>query len=216
MIPGLEQIFASDQSIDFVSALGRLAAALGLGLCVSGVHALVKRHRAGRPPAALRGTLVLLTVLLCLTTIVVGDNIARAFSIVGALSIVRFRTVVEDTRDTAFVIFAVVMGLAAGAGYLVIPLLALPIGAAAALLFGGSTTTLVLRSQLVFGGWEQIEQIFVRHEARAALLGSHLRRAAGEQERSYEVTLRSEAQTRALLLELAGVEGVVAAELKRG
>ena len=47
-----------------------------------------------------------------------GDrsDIARAFSLVGALAIVRFRTVVEDTRDTAFVIFAVIAGMAAGAG----------------------------------------------------------------------------------------------------
>jgi len=216
MIPGLQEIFPSDQSIHLASAIGRLLAALGLGLCVSGVHALVKRHRSGRPPAALRGTLVLLTVLLCLTTIVVGDNIARAFSIVGALSIVRFRTVVEDTRDTAFVIFAVVMGLAAGAGYLLVPLLALPIGAAAALMFGGSATTLVLRTQEVFGGWEQIEQILARNGARAVLLGSQRRRSAAEQERSYEVTLRSPTQTRQLLLELAAVEGVNAAELKRG
>jgi hypothetical protein len=41
--------------------------------------------------------------------------VARAFSLVGALSIVRFRTVVRDTQDTAFVIFAVVVGMAVGA-----------------------------------------------------------------------------------------------------
>jgi len=41
--------------------------------------------------------------------------VARAFSLVGALSIVRFRTVVRDTQDAAFVIFAVVVGMAVGA-----------------------------------------------------------------------------------------------------
>jgi hypothetical protein len=50
-----------------------------------------------------------------MVTQVIGDNVARAFSLVGALSIVRFRTVVRDTRDTAFVIFAVVVGMAVGA-----------------------------------------------------------------------------------------------------
>jgi hypothetical protein len=45
---------------------------------------------------------------------VIGDNVARAFSLVGALSIVRFRTVVRDTEDTAFVIFAVIVGMAVG------------------------------------------------------------------------------------------------------
>src|SRR3712207_7408096 len=57
---------------------------------------------------------VLLAVLVALVTLVIGDSTARAFGLVGALSIVRFRTVVEDTRDTAFVIFAVALGMAAG------------------------------------------------------------------------------------------------------
>jgi hypothetical protein len=58
---------------------------------------------------------VLLAGLIAMVTQVIGDNVARAFSLVGALSIVRFRTVVRDTRDTAFVIFAVAVGMAIGA-----------------------------------------------------------------------------------------------------
>ena len=61
-------------------------------------------------------TLVLLTILIAMVTQVIGDNVARAFSLVGALSIVRFRTVVRDTQDTAYVIFAVAVGMAVGAG----------------------------------------------------------------------------------------------------
>jgi uncharacterized membrane protein YhiD involved in acid resistance len=60
-------------------------------------------------------TLVLLAVLIAMVTQVIGDNVARAFSLVGALSIVRFRTVVRDTQDTAFVILAVVVGMSIGA-----------------------------------------------------------------------------------------------------
>src|SRR2546430_13730647 len=61
-----------------------------------------------RPP---RSTLFPYTTLFR-STQVIGDNVARAFSLVGALSIVRFRTVVRDTQDTAYVIFAVVVGMA--------------------------------------------------------------------------------------------------------
>src|SRR5512139_2830679 len=60
-------------------------------------------------------TLVLLAVLIAMVTQVIGDNVALAFSLVGALAIVRFRTVVRDTQDTAFVILAVVVGMAVGA-----------------------------------------------------------------------------------------------------
>jgi len=62
-------------------------------------------------------TLVLLTILIAMVTQVIGDNVARAFSLVGALSIVRFRTVVRDTQDTAYVIFAVAVGMAVGAAH---------------------------------------------------------------------------------------------------
>jgi uncharacterized membrane protein YhiD involved in acid resistance len=92
----------------------RLVAALGLGAVVALVY------RATRPAAdvapSFTATLVLLCILIAMVTQVIGDNVARAFSLVGALSIVRFRTVVRDTQDTAFVIFAVGVGMAAGAG----------------------------------------------------------------------------------------------------
>jgi uncharacterized membrane protein YhiD involved in acid resistance len=52
-----------------------------------------------------------------MVTQVIGDNVARAVSLVGALSIVRVRTVVRDTQDTADVIFAVAVGMAVGAAH---------------------------------------------------------------------------------------------------
>src|SRR6185437_11876796 len=79
-------------------------------------------------------TLVLLSVLIAMVTQVIGNNVARAFSLVGTLAIVRFRTVVRDTRDTAYVIFAVVIGMAIGAADLWIAIIGLIIIALAALL----------------------------------------------------------------------------------
>ena len=61
-------------------------------------------------------TLILMSILIAMATQIIGDNIARAFSLVGALSIVRFRTAVPATRDVAFVLAAVVVGMAVGAG----------------------------------------------------------------------------------------------------
>lgn len=74
------------------------------------------RHAVAATPSFMV-TLVLLTILIAMVTQVIGDNVARAFSLVGALSIVRFRTVVRDTQDTAYVIFAVAVGMAVGAGH---------------------------------------------------------------------------------------------------
>jgi hypothetical protein len=108
----------------------RLAAALLGGIIVSRIY------RATRPDLAIApsfpGTLVLLSVLIAMATGVIGDSVARAFSLVGALSIVRFRTVVRDTQDTAYVIFAVVVGMAAGTNNFVAAAIGIGIVAVAA------------------------------------------------------------------------------------
>ena len=99
--------------------LDELAIQVGAAILAGFVVAVVFRVTiVGRSrSASLPTTLVLLTVMTAILTLVIGGNVARAFGLVGALSIVRFRTVVDDTRDTAFVIFAVVVGMAVGANY---------------------------------------------------------------------------------------------------
>lgn len=91
-----------------------LATALGFGIALVRTYA----RSEGRPAPGLRTTILLLTVLCALVTEVIGSNMARAFGLAGVLAVVRFRTVIEDTRDSAFVIFAMVIGMAVGAGYL--------------------------------------------------------------------------------------------------
>lgn len=96
----------------------RLIPALVLGLIITVIYNGTRNstNSTGTFPA----TLVLLCVLIAMITQVIGGDIARAFSLVGALSIVRFRTVVRDTKDTAFVIFAVAVGMAVGANQAVV------------------------------------------------------------------------------------------------
>ncbi|MFO1054501.1 MAG: DUF4956 domain-containing protein [Planctomycetota bacterium] len=81
-------------------------------------------YRASRNPDARRAgfghTLVLLSPLIAMVTVAVGQNVAAAFTLVGTLAIVRFRTAVRDTRDMAFVIFSVAVGMALGSLNLVI------------------------------------------------------------------------------------------------
>src|SRR6476620_3921846 len=110
--------------------LVRLIEALVLGWVVAWVYR--KTRSSAKASVSLQPTLVLLSILIATVTQVVGESSARAFSLVGALSIIRFRTVVQDTQDTAFVIFAVVMGMAAGANDIWISLIGLAVVTAAA------------------------------------------------------------------------------------
>jgi len=59
-------------------------------------------------------TMVLLGMLVGMVMAIVGTNIASAFTLVGALSIVRFRNAVKETRDVGFIFFAMAVGMATG------------------------------------------------------------------------------------------------------
>lgn len=113
-----------------LAVFGRLVAAMLLGAVVAFVY---RRTRDVNDVShSFTVTLVLLSILIAMVTQVIGDNVARAFSLVGALSIVRFRTVVRDTQDTAFVIFSVAVGMAVGASHPSVALSGIAIVGAAA------------------------------------------------------------------------------------
>jgi uncharacterized protein DUF4956 len=129
----MTESFLHSHAITWLVVGARLLEALVLGYLVVSIYRWT-HHRNTAPAENFLTTLVLLTVIIAMSTQVIGDNVARAFSLVGALSIVRFRTVVQDTRDTAFVIFAVVVGMSVGAGYLTVALIGIPITGFAAYL----------------------------------------------------------------------------------
>ena len=130
--------FPSDAELEWANILTRLLAALVLGSLVSTIYSTTRRRHAAQA-TDLSQTLLLLAVVIAMITLAIGDSTARAFSLVGALAIVRFRSVVEDPRDTAFVILAVAVGLAVGAGFILVPLIGIPITAVIAWAFWNET-----------------------------------------------------------------------------
>ena len=59
-------------------------------------------------------TLVMTSLVTALIMVVIGSNLARAFSLVGALSIIRFRNAVKETRDVGYIFFSLAVAMAAG------------------------------------------------------------------------------------------------------
>ena len=64
--------------------------------------------------------LVLVSVVTCFVVIVISSNVLLSLGMVGALSIIRFRTVVKDPLDVGFLFFAIAAGITAGAGLYII------------------------------------------------------------------------------------------------
>lgn len=59
-------------------------------------------------------SLIILSMITCVIIMIIGNNLARAFGLVGAMSIIRFRTAVKDILDIVFIFFALAVGMAAG------------------------------------------------------------------------------------------------------
>ena len=65
-------------------------------------------------------TLLTLTVLTATVMTVIGNNVALSLGMVGALSIIRFRTSIKDSRDTTYIFWTIVIGICCGAGDFVV------------------------------------------------------------------------------------------------
>jgi hypothetical protein len=199
----------------------QLLMAFGLGCLVALIyHISQRKHRNDSAPLAT--TVVLLTILIAMVTMVIGNSVARAFSLVGALAIVRFRTVVEDTRDTAFVIFAVVIGMAVGAGYLRVALVGMPIVAGAALLlsFWGAPisrqeSTLTVRLGIGHDPNGQLREVLGRHCKHQALVATGTARQGSALDLTYSIRLRDPNAVLQLITEMNQIQGIQEVEVRQ-
>jgi len=218
----LSTVDVNGAGLPLAELAGRLGSGFLLGCIVAGVYRLTCGQSSPRS-SSLMATLVLLTILIGMVTLVIGNSVARAFSLVGALSIVRFRTVVEDTRDTAFVIFAVAVGMAAGAGYLAVALVGIPIVGLAAFLYrpnqlpvfsGSPKGTLSLRIGLGRDPEHLLQPAFEKHMQSWKLTSTSTAKQGAVIALNYSVLLRDGETAVPLVSELNSLEGVQDIELR--
>ncbi|MDR2931573.1 MAG: DUF4956 domain-containing protein [Oscillospiraceae bacterium] len=116
----LDSIFSTAASVDSTITINGLLAALGtaliLGIAISLVY--TKTNKGKSPSQSFALTLVMLPAVVTIIILLVGSNVARAFSLAGAFSIIRFRSAPGDAKDITYVLFTMAVGLAAGMGYL--------------------------------------------------------------------------------------------------
>jgi hypothetical protein len=224
----LSTFLISEENVQVGMLARRYSLAFLLGLAVAGIYWLTQRRgsepKEERSTTSLISTLVLLSILIAMVTQVIGDNLARAFGLVGALSIVRFRTVVEDTRDTAFVIFAVVVGMAVGADHAEVALVGLIIVGVAALVTRPRRRlpdaalpcwSLTLRVGIGRDPDALLHEVFRKYVEEFSLQASATGRQGAALDVSYRVRLRPTSSPAAVVGELNGLEGIQSVELRR-
>ena len=107
---------------DIPGIIGALLAALLLGALI---YLVYRKFYAGVVfSRTFAVTLVGMTVLTCMVTLAISTNVVISLGMVGALSIVRFRTAIKDPMDLLYLFWAITTGITAGAGMYVLALLA--------------------------------------------------------------------------------------------
>ncbi len=102
---------SSDISIS--SAIITMLVAVAFGLAIGFTYYKTQEENYQRSMAI---TLLMLPIILSVIIVFIGSNIARAFSLAGTLSIIRFRSAPGDPKDIGFIFFDIAAGLACGVG----------------------------------------------------------------------------------------------------
>lgn len=218
-----ERLFVGDQvpSIDVFRVIGVTLLSFLLSMLVGYIYRIT--HQGPSYSQTTVHTLVIMAVVVSLIMMVIGTNVARAFSLVGALSIIRFRNAVKESRDVAFYFLAMAIGMACGTGF-----------GKVAVVF-----TLVVCAMIYFLvrfniGAKQMIEVLLRLTVRDALdyrsafdsvFYKHLQQCdllsvdsdgSGQVELVYSVTMRKSATEPALLADLRTVDESVRAQMIHG
>lgn len=169
--------------------LDQIVLRIGLSFILGMLIAFTYRrtHKAFAYSYGMVLSMVILSMVVAMVLMVIDNSLARAFGLVGALSIIRFRTPVKDIRDIIFLFIAIGAGIAVGAGAYQIAAIGVP--------------AILLVSSLLFFirfGQKQTEELLIKLFTRGSAMDS----AAGSYEpiladhcRSYSlIELQSDAQ----------------------
>lgn len=164
------ELFEDSGQLDPQTILARLAVAT----VIAGFIFLSYRisHEGSIYSKKFNVSLVALTIITTSVMVVIGNNIALSLGMVGALSIVRFRTAIKDSRDTVYIFWTIVVGICCGAGDFWVAAVGSAFTFLVLLLFGriknDDRLLLIIRSSRV--NEERIEALIFQYYARKANL----------------------------------------------
>ncbi|WP_019914721.1 DUF4956 domain-containing protein [Paenibacillus sp. HW567] len=113
MLDSLFSAALTSTDLTFTDAILTIVIAIVLGGMISLTY---MKTNPGGYSQSFTLTMVLLPVIVAVIILLIGSNVARAFSLAGAFSIIRFRSAPGDPKDITFVLFTMAAGLACGVG----------------------------------------------------------------------------------------------------
>ena len=127
-------LFTSSKDLTLTQIILNIAVAAVIGFFIFLSYAI--SHRGTIYSKKFNASLVIMTVLTATVMTVIGNNIALSLGMVGALSIVRFRTAVKDSRDTVYIFWTIIIGICCGVGDYVVASIGSAVTFAAILILG--------------------------------------------------------------------------------
>ena len=109
------------ESLTLTNTLIILVVSIILGLIIS--ISYMKTSKEETVTSGFAITLIMLPAIISIIILLVGNNVARAFSLAGAFSIIRFRSEPKDPKDISYIFFTLAVGLSAGMGYILYAIL---------------------------------------------------------------------------------------------
>jgi len=160
-------------------------------------------------------TLVLNGMVVALVMMIVGSNIARAFSLVGALSIIRFRNAVKETRDVGFIFFSMAIGMAVGTKFYLLAAIGAVVVSLVILLmtrfnlFARPNTSQILRVQMPNGiPFDGVfDPIFLKYTLTAELISVDSVHNGMLTELTYSIGLKRPDRVQDFLADVKNVNG---------
>jgi hypothetical protein len=109
-----DQLLAESQgvAISIVDLVIAMSVAIALGLFIVSVYRIT--HRGLNYERSFLVTLLMMSPMVALVIMLIGSNLALSLGLVGALSIIRFRNVIKDSRDMAYLFWSITVGLGSG------------------------------------------------------------------------------------------------------
>ncbi len=161
-------------------------------------------------------SLILITVVIAMVMTVIGNNIITAVGLMGALAIIRFRNIIKDTRDVAFIFCSLVVGMATGSqryataivGTIVLSLIALYLYLTGFGIHRPRNGFLRFSYRGHIGPEHQIPSILRHFCGNFTLISVQDTGFGGPAEYAYHLMVRNTAKNEQMIAELGTVDGI--------
>ena len=174
-----------------------------------------KTHRGTSYTKSFVFTLVINGMVVALVMLIVGSSIARAFSLVGALSIIRFRNAVKEPRDVGFIFFTMAIGMAVGTRFYLLAAVATVVISLVILLmvrfnwYWRQMSSQILRIQVTNGTPfdSMFDRVFLKYTHSSELISADSVHSGMLTELTYSIGMKHDDQVQQFLAELQNLSG---------